>query len=63
MKHLRDKIEDSINDNDVSSNSDLYHTLFSDTLLGYTMKSDSAWALQHINDTLFQSNEVKDMSD
>lgn len=45
MEYLRDKIQDSIEDGESKSNSDLYHTLFSDTLLGHTLKSDSAWAL------------------
>lgn len=45
LKYLREKIEDG--------DDDLYHALFSDALLGYTMKSDSAWAIEHMDETLF----------
>ena len=55
LKHLREKIEDG--------DDDLYHALFSDALLGYTMKSDSAWAIEHMDETLFQENRIKDRSE
>lgn len=55
LKYLRDKIEDG--------DDDLYHALFSDALLGYTMKSDSAWAIEHMDETLFQENRIKDRSE
>lgn len=50
MSHLQHKILRSGDGDDAD---DLYYALFSDALLGYTMKSDSAWALEHMDETLF----------
>ena len=52
MNHLRDKVSED--------KEDLYHALFSDVLLGYTMKSDSAWAVEKLDDVLFCENKIND---
>lgn len=60
MSHLQHKILRSGDGDDAD---DLYYALFSDALLGYTMKSDSAWALEHMDETLFQKNRIKDWNE
>jgi len=53
MNHIHDSKTD---DKDVDD-----FRPFSNALLGYTMKSESAWALNNIDDSLFKDSKIFDV--
>jgi len=59
MKSFMNHIQDRGHEEEDSENEDqdLFQP-FSDALLGYTMKSESVWALDNIDESLFRNGKL-----